>query len=165
MKNFVCIIICGFLIFSLNGCKKNVLDSSNTDISTEIDGIVNISCKNDKYKGKIIHKPEGLTTIILEEPQNLKGLTYSFNGGKYEISMQGLSGEFTANPFSKNSPIFCIDKVLNSLKDSQNIKKIEKNHIKIDCDGTEYELTMDSSGKIQSITAPSIELEINLQAF
>ena len=91
-------------------------------------------------------------------------MTYSFSGGKYEISMQGLSGEFTASPFSKSSPIFCIDKLLNSLKDTQNIKKIEKNHIKIDCDGTEYELYMDSSGKIQSITAPSLELDINLRS-
>ena len=129
-----------------------------------MDGMVSIQCKDEKYKGKIIHKPEGLTTIILEEPQNLKGMTYSFSGGKYEISMQGLSGEFTASPFSKSSPIFCIDKLLNSLKDTQNIKKIEKNHIKIDCDGTEYELYMDSSGKIQSITAPSLELDINLRS-
>lgn len=163
MKNFICIIVCGILIFSLNGCKKNVLNSTQ-EISTEMDGMVSIHCKDEKYKGKIIHKPEGLTTIILEEPQNLKGMTYSFSGGKYEISMQGLSGEFTASPFSKSSPIFCIDKLLNSLKDTQNIKKIEKNHIKIDCDGTEYELYMDSSGKIQSITAPSLELDINLRS-
>ena len=163
MKNFICIIVCGILIFSLNGCKKNVLNST-PEISTEMDGMVSIHCKDEKYKGKIIHKPEVLTTIILEEPQNLKGMTYSFSGGKYEISMQGLSGEFTASPFSKSSPIFCIDKLLNSLKDTQNIKKIEKNHIKIDCDGTEYELYMDSSGKIQSITAPSLELDINLRS-
>ncbi len=163
MKNFICIIVCGILIFSLNGCKKNVLDSGS-EISTEMDGIVSIHYKDEKYKGKIIHKPEGLTTIVLEEPQNLKGMTYSFSGGKYEISMQGLSGEFTASPFSKNSPIFCIDKLLNSLKDSQNIKKFDKNHIKINCDGTEYEVNTDPSGKIQSITAPSIELEIILQA-
>lgn len=163
MKNFICIIVCGILIFSLNGCKKNVLDSGS-EISTEMDGIVSIHYKDEKYKGKIIHKPEGLTTIVLEEPQNLKGMTYSFSGGKYEISMQGLSGEFTASPFSKNSPIFCIDKLLNSLKDSQNIKKVDKNHIKINCGGTEYEVNTDPSGKIQSITAPSIELEIILQA-
>lgn len=163
MKNFICIIVCGILIFFLNGCKKNVLDST-PEISTEMDGMVSIHCKDEKYKGKIIHKPEGLTTIILEEPQNLKGLTYSFSGGKYEVSMQGLSGEFTASPFSKSSPIFCIDKLLISLKDTQNIKKIERNHIKIDCDGTEYELYIDSSGKIQSITAPSLELDINFQS-
>ena len=163
MKNFICIIVCGILIFSLNGCKKNVLDSGS-EISTEMDGIVSIHCKDEKYKGKIIHKPEGLTTIVLEEPQNLKGMTYSFSGGKYEISMQGLSGEFTASPFSKNSPIFCIDKLLNSLKEPQNIKKVDKNHMKINCDGTEYDLHMDSSGKIQSIAAPSLELEISLQA-
>ena len=151
------------MIFFLNGCKKNVLDST-PEISTEMDGMVSIHCKDEKYKGKIIHKPEGLTTIIFEEPQNLKGLTYSFSGGKYEVSMQGLSGEFTASPFSKSSPIFCIDKLLISLKDTQNIKKIERNHIKIDCDGTEYELYIDSSGKIQSITAPSLELDINFQS-
>ena len=53
MKNFICIIVCGILIFSLNGCKKNVLDSS-PEISTEMDGVVSIHCKDEKYKGKII---------------------------------------------------------------------------------------------------------------
>ena len=154
--------MCGALIFSLNGCKKNVLNYE-PDIRTELDGPVSICYKNDKYKGKIIHKPEGLTTIVLEEPKNLKGMTYSFSGGKYEVSMQGLSGEFTASPFTKNSPIFCIDKLLNSLKETQNTKKVEKNHMKINCEGVEYEVYTDSDGEIQSITAPSLELEINFR--
>lgn len=162
MKNFICIIVCGVLIFSLNGCKKNVLDH-DPSIETEIDGSVNICCKNDKYKGKIIHKPEGITTIILEEPENLKGMTYSFSGGKYEVSMQGLSGEFATSPFAKNSPIFCIDKLLNALNDVQNIKKFEKNHMKINCDGVEYEVYTDSEGEIQSIEAPSLELKIDFR--
>ena len=157
MKKFITFLFCGFLALFLGGCAKNLLNDS-VDLVANFESDVRLKENNKEYEFKILHTPEGINTITFKKPENIKGLTLSWENGKYKISMKELSGEFIAEPLTENSSIGLVVKILNSLNDRENLKYVSsqegENLFKGKCENIDYEIKVNNQGKIMCIMIP-----------
>jgi hypothetical protein len=153
-------------MLSLSGCGGDLLNSS-TDFATQFEGDVQVEANDKKYEFKIFHTPEGMSTITFSKPDDIKGLTFSWESGKYTVSMKNLSGEFNTEPLADDSFIACIIKVLNSLNDKENLQRISEEEgektFKGECENTDFEITVNKKGEIIRILVPEPKIVANFK--
>lgn len=166
MKKFIAFLFCGFLTLFLTGCDQDLL-SGSVDLVTNFECDAQIEVNNKKYECKVFHTPEGINTVTFSKPENIKGLTFLWESGKYKVSMKDLSGEFNIEPLSDNSFVSCIIKVLNSLNDKENLKRASceegEETLKGKCDNMDFDITVNSKGEIIRIFIPGNNITANFK--
>ena len=127
MKKYFFMFVCCLIVVLMAGCGENILNK-NQEIVTNFESEVKITADDQtKYFGTLVHTPEGVTTLTFNSPENLKGLSYSIAGGKYELSKNSLVAEYNKMPFSKNSYVFYLLSFLDFISNAENQSKIMKN--------------------------------------
>ena len=166
VKKFISFLFCGFLMLFLSGCGGNLLNDS-IDFATQFESDVQAEANNKKYEFKLFHTPEGVNTITFSKPEDIKGLTISWEGGKYKVSMKDLSGEFNKEPLAEDSFILCMIKVLNSLNDKENLQLISEEEgektFKGKCENINYEITVNKKGEIIRLVIPESNVIANFK--
>jgi hypothetical protein len=146
----------------LSGCGNDYVD-----LITNFEGIVRVEANDKKYEFKIFHTPEGVSTVTFVEPKEINGLTFYWENGKYTVSMNNLSGEFTSEPLTDDSFVVRIIKVLNSLNDKESLKRSEGEEgeeiIKGKCDNMDYEVAVNKKGEIVRMTIPESDIVASFQ--
>ena len=165
MKNFLKICVCFMCIFIFSGCKKGLNDES-VGINTEINSDAAIDYAGKKYTAKINHVSEGSTTVTFTSPENLSGITFTWNGDKYEVARKELVGTFTNEPFANEKFPSKLIKILTNTVDTNNVKVRESKEGETiydgKIDGEDFSLTTDNSGHILMIEMPSQELSVKI---
>ena len=164
MKKYFFMFVCCLIVVLMAGCGKNILNK-NQEIVTNFESAVKITADDQtNYFGTLVHTPEGVTTLTFNSPENLKGLSYSVAGGKYELSKNSLVAEYNKMPFSKNSYVFYLLSFLDFISNAENQSKIMKNKEKYEvvCENEKFSFTLDESGRIKSVCMLSKNLNIEL---
>ena len=162
VKKYFFVFVCFLMVTLMAGCGKNIL-GKNQEIVTNFESEVKINVDDqNEYAGTLVHTPEGLTTFTFSKPENLKGLSYSINSGKYEMRKNGLIGEYSMMPFPKNSYMFYLISFLDSVSNQENQSKITKNkeNFRIVCENEKFDFTLDENGRIKSVCMPSKNLKV-----
>lgn len=148
----------------MSGCTGN-LKSENISMETSIDSDVNIDDNGRQYKAHLVYTPEGHISLSLTEPESVSGLTFVWNGGKYEISKGDLKGEFTLKPFGEDSFAFIVAEVLGNLSDTKNLRLVEKNEGDKVYEGkindVIFNIKTDKSGRIMLLEIPEKNITLS----
>lgn len=163
MKKIVIFLFCGFVLFLISGC-SDINSNGEANVVTDFEKNVKIEFRKKEYKAKLYHKKEGITSVMFTYPESLKGFSYSESGGKYELSLGGLSGEFPTNPFGEDTSIISVIEVIRLVSEKENIKKISSDGdlkiLKVENKNKEYNVHVNKSGEIKIISSPGDEIKV-----
>lgn len=168
MKNIVFAL--GLLLSSLIfvGCENTVVDSTIPQLNSKFENEARVSFQDNDYECKILHTPEGLTTITFVSPPSLKDFTISRNCGKYEITQGKLEGEYIKDPLPKDSPLKHFIDVLDVLNNSERPFKLKKEEEgeKIysgSLEGKDCDIILGKKGDIIRVSMQNPKLEVQFK--
>lgn len=155
----------GILIISplLSGCNNNEVGEF-THLNNNIESEIKIKSKDNEYKCKILHTPEGLNTLTFNYPKSLEGFTISRNCGKYEVVQKELQGEYMKDPLPEDSGIRRLMDILDTLNREEsefNFKSEEEGEKTFVSNG--IEVVLDKKGNIIRILIKDLEMEIEFE--
>ena len=159
----------GILLSSLiiSGC-NNAVDKSFPIQNNVIERDVKISLACQQYEGKVYHSPEGLTSITFSSPQNLKDFTISRNSGKFEITQNGLEGQYTKQPLPQNSELRYFMDILDTIsgdKSKLTLKKEEEGEKLYSgvINNNEFSIILGKNNDIIRISMNNPEMEVEFK--
>ena len=147
----------------LSGCNNSEV-SEFTNVNNNIESEIKIKSKDNEYKCKIFHTPEGLNTVTFSYPKNLEGFTISRNCGKYEVVQKELQGEYIKDPLPEDSEIRKLMDILDTLNREEsgfNLKSEEEGEKTFV--GNESEVVLDKKGNIVRVSLKNPEAEIEFE--
>ena len=173
MKRFLLFLLCSVTFVFAAGC-GNKQGEPPKELVTTFESQAEIKIKDTsnekgkKYKCKIFHSAEGVNNITFSEPKSLAGLTFIWENGKYEIAMDGLSGEFTTETLPDNAFLLHIIDALNSANNKENLKcDSEDGEIVIYkgvSDSGDYKIHVDANGKIVRVVMDEKGIDVEFEA-
>jgi len=147
----------------LVGCNNSEINEFNK-VNSNIESEVKIKSKDNEYKCKVYHTPEGLNTITFISPKNLEGFTISRNCGKYEVIQKELQGEYLKDPLPEDSELRKLMDILDNMSREEpgyNLKSEEEGERTYS--GEESEIVVDKRGNIIRIILKNPEAEMEFQ--
>lgn len=151
------------MVSFFSACNSSI--SEPPEIVKEFSNAATVICGDDKFDCEISRNAQGLTSVKVLEPTELKGLTFLWNGEGHSVDYSGLSCKFSSNFLPENSFATAIMEVLNTIDNSEGIKQKSSGK-----DGTIYvgesksgkfRLTTDScTGDITEINIDNLKLSV-----
>lgn len=166
MKSFLKLAGCLICVGLLSGC-KSAIGPDEIGIDTNINGVVNIKENGKKYKANLVYTSEGRSSLTFTEPENLKGMSFTWNGDKYEISRNNLKGEFNLDPFVRDSFASVVVNVLAVLQNPKNISLAENNEggkiYEGETNSVKFRVGVNEVGKVIFVEIPDKDLFIGFE--
>ncbi len=174
LKRFFTFLLCGVTSVFAAGCgnkpgdlPKELVTTFESQAEIKTKGTPNE--KEKKYKCKVFHSAENINNITFLEPKSFSGLTFIWENGKYEIAMDGLSGEFTMETLPDSAFLLFIVDALNSANNKENLKYDSKDGenviYKAVSDSGDYKIHVASNGNIVRLVMEDrgIEVEFDIK--
>lgn len=162
IKRYIKVILPILVAFSLAGCAKRSSNSSN--ISTNFNGTINVKTLDKEYKCQLSHTPERTSRLEITSPNELSGLTFLWENGKYNVCWKELMCELTKQFLGEKAFAETIVEILDFLSENQELsseKSSNKNEEvytgKCPCGG--FKIKTDKNGVIKSISVPEKNIE------
>lgn len=158
MPKWLYLFMCTFMVIFLSACRnKNIQNSS--DIENTFESNVKINYGGKKYECELSHTPEHINIVKILQPENLRGLTFSWENSVCEVSWHNLKCEFSKEILPENSFISEIVDALNWISSSNELELCTQEgdykKFKGKCDAGEFEVSIDKDGFIKKLIIPN----------
>lgn len=150
-----------FLFVIICGCKSNSEPVSITMKSIAF--VADITYYNDNYSCECEIDKDGNASILITAPENLKGISASFNGDTCSIKYNGLEINNADMLLPQNSAINIFKDVLKISVDGGEVKKNKNLVINGECNGNKYILTASPNGLPISLEIPEFGMIITFK--
>lgn len=166
MKKFLLAFMSAALCLTTGCGSKNVEKAS--DIENTFESSVKVNYGGKQYECELSHTPEHVNIVKVIKPENLRGLTFSWENGVCDVSWHDLRCEFSKEILPENSFISEIVNVLNSVSSPDSLEACtqegEYKSFEGKCDSGNFKILIDKKGSIKKISIPDKGIDAEFYA-
>ena len=167
MAKLISVFLCCFMLLALPACKNKNIEKSS-DIENTFESNVKINYGKNEYECELSHTPEHVNIVKILKPDNLRGLTFSWEDGVCEVSWHDLKCEFSKNILPDSSFISGIIDALNTISSSDSLEACsgegDYKIFKGNCEAGNFQISVDKNGNIKNLSVPEKGIDAEFSA-
>ena len=142
------------------GCEISTLPPkqlSAADLVFSLEANVEIQSVGQEYHGKLQYHPSQVASLTLDSPEELKSLTWFWQGDHFQITYQGLSVQSKDCPLPDSSFAALLIRVLNYAQQPAALTACGDHTFEGVSDGVPFTITAGADGRIQKVEIPEFD--------